>query len=104
MDAALGKALEMVRHVEALRPDTTNAARPADGAGGFQQIFQQAIHQVQASQANAAQQTQAFLNGESKDLHEVALSVQKAGLQFEMMLELRNKAVSAYQEVMRMQI
>jgi flagellar hook-basal body complex protein FliE len=104
MDAALGRALEMVRHIEPLRMDGGAATAVPGAEGGFQQIFQQAVHQVQASHAQAAQQTESFLNGESKDLHEVALAVQKAGLEFEMMLELRNKVVSAYQEVMRMQI
>lgn len=104
MDAALSRALEMVRHIEPLRMEGGAASAAAAPEAGFQQIFQQAIQNVQASHTQAAQQTESFLNGESKDLHEVALAVQKAGLEFEMMLELRNKVVSAYQEVMRMQI
>jgi flagellar hook-basal body complex protein FliE len=105
MDAALGRALEMVRHIEPLRMEGQAAAGAALARPeGFQQVFQQAVQHVQASHAQAAQQTESFLNGESRDLHEVALAVQKAGLEFEMMLELRNKVVSAYQEVMRMQI
>jgi flagellar hook-basal body complex protein FliE len=45
-----------------------------------------------------------FISGESTDLHNVALASQKAALDFEMFLQVRNKVVQAYQEVMRLQL
>jgi flagellar hook-basal body complex protein FliE len=44
------------------------------------------------------------LSGGDEELHSVALAAQRADLQFNLFLQVRNKAVSAYQEVMRMQV
>ena len=45
-----------------------------------------------------------LLSGEKQDVHEVMLSMAKADVSFRMMIEVRNKLVEAYQEVMRMQV
>src|SRR6185369_1425935 len=45
-----------------------------------------------------------FLSGDGEDLHSTVLAVQRAGLEFDMLMQVRNKVVSAYQEVMRMQM
>jgi flagellar hook-basal body complex protein FliE len=62
------------------------------------------IAPVEQSQAQANQAVQNFLSGGDEELHSVALAAQRADLQFNLMLQVRNKAVSAYQEVMRMQL
>ncbi|MFN7541605.1 MAG: flagellar hook-basal body complex protein FliE, partial [Acidobacteriota bacterium] len=54
--------------------------------------------------ADADKQLNAWMNGEAVDLHQVATSIQKAELSFELAIEVRNKMMQAYQEVMRMQI
>jgi flagellar hook-basal body complex protein FliE len=45
-----------------------------------------------------------FLSGEGEDLHTTVLATTQAELSFNMFLQMRNKVVSAYQEIMRMQI
>ena len=45
-----------------------------------------------------------FLSGEDEEVHKVALATQQAELSFDLFLQVRNKVVSAYQEVMRMQM
>ena len=72
--------------------------------GAFQKMFESSIQQVNADQNASAQSIQAFLSGESEDLHTAALATQRAELSFEMFMQVRNKVVQAYQEVMRMQI
>ena len=56
----------------------------------------------------AGQQAQAsvdrFLTGDGEDLHTAALATTRAEMAFDMFLQTRNKAVSAYQEIMRMQL
>ena len=75
---------------------------PQDGL--FQKVFAQSIASVE-TQRNAAQQSvDQFLAGEGGEIHQVALATQKAELSFEMFLQVRNKVVSAYQEIMRMQV
>jgi flagellar hook-basal body complex protein FliE len=45
-----------------------------------------------------------LLSGQPEELHSVVLNVQRAQLEFELFLEVRNKVVQAYQEIMRMQV
>ena len=44
------------------------------------------------------------MSGESQDLHTTVIAMQKADLSFQMMMQVRNKIVQAYQEIMRMQV
>ena len=57
-----------------------------------------------APRSNANQSVQNFLSGDGEDLHSTVLAVQRANLEFDMLMQVRNKVVSAYQEVMRMQM
>lgn len=72
--------------------------------GTFQSVFEEAIGQVGKYQQNAQQATARFLSGEDEELHHVAIAGQQADLAFQLFMEVRNKVVNAYQEVMRMQI
>jgi len=72
--------------------------------GTFQSVFEEAIQQVGAYQKTAQQATARFLSGEDEELHHVAIATQQADLSFQLFMEVRNRVVNAYQEVMRMQI
>ena len=72
--------------------------------GTFPSVFEAAIGQVGADPRNAQQATARFLSGEDEELHHVAIAGQQADLAFQLFIEVRNKVVNAYQEVMRMQI
>jgi flagellar hook-basal body complex protein FliE len=73
-------------------------------SGGFQQAFQDAISGVERLRDSASRGVEAFLAGEGGELHQAVLATQRAELAFELFLEMRNKVVQAYQEVMRMQV
>jgi len=73
------------------------------GGSGFQNVLSDAISQVNNFQQNAQSTVNKFLNGDG-ELHNVALATQQAELSFQMFMQVRNKIVSAYQEVMRMQV
>lgn len=79
------------------------SARPSGGSD-FSKVLQGAIDQVELSRGNANQGVQNFLLGEGDDLHSTVLAVQRAELEFDMLMQVRNKVISAYQEVMRMQM
>ena len=86
-------------------PQTAVAgASSSGGTGAFQSLLEGMIQPVEQSQAQAQQAAQNFLNGGEEELHSVALAAQRADLQFNLFLQVRNKAVSAYQEIMRMQV
>lgn len=76
----------------------------ADGAD-FGQALKSAIDQVNAAQQQAQQMTQDFVSGqENVNLQDVMVNLQKASLSFQQMVQVRNKLVSAYQDVMNMPV
>jgi len=85
-------------------PDPISPATQPRGGGAFQQALSAAIQGVEASGQNAAAAVERFLGGEGEELHNTIMAAQRAELAFEMFLQARNKVVSAYQEIMRMQM
>lgn len=70
--------------------------------GEFRAAMQSAFETVNAVKVDADAAAQRFLSGEGGELHQVALQQQQAQLAFDLLLQVRNKAVQAYQEIMRM--
>jgi flagellar hook-basal body complex protein FliE len=76
-----------------------SAAKSAD----FASIMDGVIQGIEQPRQEADRSIQSLLNGEG-ELHTVALSVQRADLAFQLGLQVRNKVVAAYQEIMKMQL
>ena len=77
---------------------------PAGGAD-FAQILQNSIDQVNQTQQQAEGMAANFAAGDGNaNLHEVMISLQKANVSFQEMVQVRNKLVSAYHDVLNMQI
>lgn len=70
----------------------------------FHGMFQKAVNTVESFRADADRSVEAFLSGENTDVHAPIIAAQKADLTFELFMQVRNKVISAYQEVMRMQV
>jgi len=79
-----------------------NTATPAAGGGGFADTLRSAVEQVEQMQQDAQQKTTALFSGDGQDVHSAMIAVEKADLSFQMMMQVRNKIVAAYQEVSRM--
>ena len=75
-----------------------------NGGAGFQDVLAGAIQSVEGAGRAASESVERFLNGEGEDLHTTVLATQRAELTFDMFLQMRNKVVNAYQEIMRMQM
>ncbi len=73
-------------------------------ASGFQSVLSDAIGRVEQFQQNAQSSIDRFLSGEDEEVHKVALATQETQMAFDLFLQVRNKVISAYQEVMRMQM
>ena len=86
------------------------AAASAAAAGAtavtspFANVFTQAIQQAEQFQKNADASINRFVSGEGEEIHQVALATQEANLSFQMFMQVRNKVVAAYQQVMQMQV
>jgi flagellar hook-basal body complex protein FliE len=74
------------------------------GDGGFGAVLQDAIGKVGEFNNTASKSVESFLSGEGDDLHKTIMATQRADLAMELFLQVRNKVVQAYQEVMRMQV
>ncbi|MDD2365553.1 MAG: flagellar hook-basal body complex protein FliE [Desulfuromonadaceae bacterium] len=77
------------------------ASSTSDGAGKF---FSELVSKVNDIQIQSDKSIQGLASGENKNLHEVMIAVEKASISFQFMSQVRNKAIEAYQEVMRMQV
>lgn len=73
-------------------------------AGGFGSILDRALSSVQASQAAAGAATSAFERGETDDIAGVMLSRQAASIDFEAALQVRNRLLGAYRDIMNMPV
>ena len=80
---------------------TTTAPR---GGDSFQEIFAGAIRSVEGAGKEASASVERFLSGEGEELHNTVIATTRAELEFDLFLQMRNKVVGAYQEVMKMQL
>src|ERR1700682_3468664 len=74
------------------------------GFGGFQSVLADAVARVEQFQQSSAANIDKFFSGEDEEVHQVARATQQAEIAFDLFVQVRNKVISAYQEVMRMQM
>lgn len=86
-----------------IRPDHVDAPKKPEGAA-FGDVLAKAINGVEGMRLDADAAANRFLTGETQEIHQMVLASQRAELAFEAFLQVRNKVVQAYQEVMRMQM
>jgi len=84
-------------------PVAPGGAAPAGGPA-FVDVLKQSIDEVNRLQLEAEQAQEDLVTGENRDVHSTVIAMQKADVSFRLMMEVRNKIVDAYKEVMRMQV
>jgi flagellar hook-basal body complex protein FliE len=97
-------AITPIQPVSISNPISPSRSVSGSGSSDFGSFLTKAIQEVEGSRNVAHQKVERLLRGESEELHSVALATQRAEMEFELMLQVRNKVVQAYQEVMRMQV
>lgn len=80
------------------------AAEGASATQAFQSVLSDAMENIGKTRQEADATVNRFLAGEGEEIHNVALAIHKSEMAFEMFTQVRNKVVSAYQEVMRLQL
>ncbi|MFH1147169.1 MAG: flagellar hook-basal body complex protein FliE [Pseudomonadota bacterium] len=73
-------------------------------AGSFGEHLKNYMADVNELQQAADQKIEELASGQNANIHETLIAVEKANISFRMMMQLRNKIVSAYEEIMRMQV
>ena len=86
------------------RPQPLSTEHAESGVPSFKNTLIGMMNEVNALQQEAGETVQGVATGEVQDLHEAVIAMQKADVSFKFMMEVRNKLVEAYQDVMRMQL
>ena len=71
---------------------------------GFEELFVGFLKEVNDDQLKAREVERKLAKGEVKNLEEAVLTIEKADLSLRLLVEIRNKALESYQEIMRMQV
>jgi len=85
---------------EADRPNATQPAKQSE----FGATLRSAIEEVNTTQNEATNLTDAFMRGDTDDLVKVMIAVQKSNVAFQAATQVRNRLVTAYQDIMNMPI
>jgi flagellar hook-basal body complex protein FliE len=101
-------AIPLLSHLGHLAVNAVTSPGPAlagaTAANEFGSLLESAVQKVNQPQIDASQSVQRFLTGQGEELHNVALATQRAAVAFDLGLQVRNRVVAAYQEVMKIQL
>jgi flagellar hook-basal body complex protein FliE len=81
-----------------------SSSKKAQSESSFTEILSDAINSAQESEGSAKIENAALLTGETDDLHTPVIEAQKAELALDLAIQIRNKVINAYNEVMNMQV
>lgn len=84
--------------------DPIGSSKKTSGESSFSDILSDAIDSAQSSEGIAQNENAALLTGETDDLHTPVIEAQKAELALNLAIQIRNKVISAYNDVMHMQV
>lgn len=76
----------------------------SQGESSFVRFLEESIDQVNGLQKEASLSAESLATGNGENIHETMIALEKAELSFKMMMQVRNKIIKAYEEVMRMQV
>lgn len=85
-------------------PQAPRSTPAAAAAGGFGELFTQGLAQVNESLMATQVDLQRLATGDVQNLHQVMIRLEESKLSFQLMLQVRNRLLEAYQDVMKMQI
>jgi len=95
--------LQQVNDIEQTSPEREIGTEKENNQS-FSDVLSDAINGVNKTMKTSEAKVEQFVAGETDNVHDVMISMQRAKLSFDMMVEVRNKVVETYQEVSRMQI
>jgi flagellar hook-basal body complex protein FliE len=101
-----------IKRINLAELDQLGAAAPAQpstsaqpsGSNSFPSMLGDLVGEVVQKQADASNTANALLSGKNVSLHQTMISMEEANVSFQLMVEVRNKLLDSYQELMRMQM
>lgn len=96
--------MKNINAINSTFPSPTAPQKAAKQGGGFADQLKDAINSTNEAQVKADQAVEQLHSGQEGNLHEVMIALEKADISMRLFVQLRNKAVDAYQEIMRMNV
>lgn len=96
--------IDGISSITLLPPNNLDTSAVSKSAAGFGDMLTSMMSQVNEKQTTGDQAIEKLQSGEAKHLHEVMIAVEEADISLRMLVQMRNKALTAYEEIMRMQI
>lgn len=97
--ATISKGLESINH-NSINTYNNEENKKSD----FSEVISGVISNVNNSQVNANNMVNSFIKGENVSMHNVMLAVEESQISMQLLIEMRNKLVEAYQEVNKVQL
>lgn len=100
----------MIERIQGSGGSGLSAAAPAAKAGGtdlgrqFGEMLNKAMARIEADEKQVAELQNRFLTGDLQHVEQMLIAGEKAALNLELTIQIRNKVIEAYQEIMRIQI
>jgi flagellar hook-basal body complex protein FliE len=104
-DAAAPKPIpftELEKLSPGLLSQPLDAAKPAGGS--FENTIKNFVDETSGRQAIASDSVKNLVSGQNVSLHQTMIAMEEASISFQLMVEVRNKLLESYQELMRMQV
>jgi len=85
-------------------PQSTGLTSAGKDAQSFGQLLERMVDQTNQAQVQSDEAVKELVAGRSKNIHETMLTIEKADTSLKLMMQVRNKVLDAYREIMRMQV
>ncbi|MCX7725799.1 MAG: flagellar hook-basal body complex protein FliE [Chitinispirillaceae bacterium] len=100
--------INRIDRIKGLTPDSIGGKKQKDKVNenvpSFNETLQSFLKDVNSMQLKAGESIEKMMAGEISDVHQVMATVEEANVAFNMMMEIRNKVMDAYQEIMRLRL
>lgn len=96
--------MSAISQLTPIRTPSVNKPTPAEVSQEFSSFLSDAVNKVNQAQVESSNLADKFAAGEITDLHQVTVAGQKASVMLQMTMQVRNKMIESYQEIMRMSI
>jgi len=108
LPTGLGLSPVSISPISSSTPSADRGTQGSSGAGGvftsFSDVIGQAINAINSTQSQADVAATQLVSGNSTDIHSVMIAMEKAKVTFDMAVQVRNKTLDAYTELMHTQV
>ena len=99
------KDITIESNLKSLLPLSSEKAGTTKGEkDSFSKVLKESVEEVNRLQGEADTSIEQLITGNTRNLHETMIALEKADISFRLMMEVRNKIIEAYNEIMRMQV